>query len=444
MTVTTQALPVINYCSINHKVQVKKENQSLLEISIANKIPHLHECGGHGKCTTCRVRIVDGMSNLNPPTILEKEMGKKRHWDPGIRLGCQAIPKGDVSVQRLLWTSASVSGLQLETVPKKTGEEKELAILFCDLRNFTRIANEHSNFDVAHMLNRLFTYLGDPILMNNGIIYQYAGDEIIGIFGTGGGDKSKNCLDAIRAGLGMQYAVERLNKMEIKDFGTEFKIGVGIHFGKVFVGHIGHYEHKQFAVVGDPMNVASRIQGQNKTLNTGILVSESFLENLPEGSLEIGLQLVVNLKGKEEIIPVYEILGFKQPDTNLEVQATLDLLLKNETAFAERFYAKLFTRHPEIKSLFKSNMVEQGRLLTHMLGGIIYSLSRPEYLKLGLKSLGHQHEQYGVKKYHYPLVRDLLLETIGDQLGEAFTPKVNKAWEKALDIVIAGMGAIDN
>ena len=79
------ALPVINYCSINHKVQVKKQNQSLLDISIANKIPHLHEFGGHGKCTTCRVRIIDGLGNLNPPTKQEREMSQNRHGYPSIR-----------------------------------------------------------------------------------------------------------------------------------------------------------------------------------------------------------------------------------------------------------------------------------------------------------------------------------------------------------------------
>ncbi len=432
-------LPSVNYCSINHRVQAKKENQTLLEISIANKIPHLHECGGHGQCTTCRVRVIDGLHNLNPPTKLEEEMSSSRHWDPSIRLGCQARPHGDVTLQRLIWTGANVSNLQLETLNAGAGEEKALAILFCDLRNFTRIANQHPTFDVAHMLNRLFTFLGDPILINNGVIYQYAGDEIIGIFGVGGGDGYKNCTDAIRAGLGMQFAIERLNKIEMKDFDTEFKIGIGIHFGRVFVGHIGHHEHKQFAVVGDPMNVASRIQGQNKTLDTGILVSEFVLENLPEDFLKVGLKLMVNLKGKDNIIPVYEILGFTQPDIQLEVQATLDILLKNETQFAARFYDKVFTHHPELKKLFKNDMIEQGRLLTHMLGGIVYSLSRPEYLKLGLKSLGRQHEQYGVKKEHYPLVRVLLLETISEELGEACTPRVKDAWENAIDMIMAGM-----
>ena len=161
-------------------------------------------------------------------------MGRKRNWDPSIRLACQARARGEVAIQRLVWTSAEISQLQLETIPVGQGEERPLAFLFCDLRNFTKLAENHPNFDLAHMLNRLFTILGDPILMNNGIIYQYAGDEIIGLFGTGGGQEDKVCYDAIRAGLGMLYAVERLNKIELKDFSAEFQIGVGIHFGKAF------------------------------------------------------------------------------------------------------------------------------------------------------------------------------------------------------------------
>lgn len=108
--------------------------------------------------------------------------------------------------------------MQLETVPIGKGEERPLALLYFDLRDFTKLAEKHTNFDLAHMLNRFFTILEDPILMNNGIIYQYAGDEIIVLFETSGGQKEKICYDAIRAGLGMLYTVEHLNRLELKDF----------------------------------------------------------------------------------------------------------------------------------------------------------------------------------------------------------------------------------
>ncbi len=440
---TQQKQLSIKYCSIDRTVEVEDPLDSILDVSIANKIPHLHECGGNGICTTCRIRVIDGLSNLTKPTMKEVEIAGKRNWDPSIRLACQTRVRGEVSIQRLVWTSAEISRLQVETVPLGQGEERPLALLFCDLRNFTKLAEKHGNFDLAHMLNRLFTILGDPILMNNGIIYQYAGDEIIGLFGTGGGDENRICYDALRAGLGMHYALERLNKIELKDFNTELKIGIGLHFGKAFVGQIGHPKHRQFAVIGDPVNVTSRIESLNKELNTKLLVSDEFLSHFPKEVLDIGRTDTVNVKGKTEAIKVHEILGFKEPDTNLEVQATLDQILKNEDEFAEKFYARVFEMAPQVRDLFKKNLLDQGRMLTHMLGGIVYSLSRPEYLLLGLKSLGRQHKGYGVHKDHYPVVRQALLETIQEQLGENKSEKIMHAWESALDLVIHSMQNYD-
>jgi len=434
----------IKYCSIDRVVEVEDPLDSILDISIANKIPHLHECGGNGVCTTCRVRILDGFNALTNPTSKETTMARKRNWDPSIRLACQTRVRGEVSIQRLVWTSSEVSQLQLETVPVGKGEERPLALLFCDLRNFTQLAESHSNFDLAHMLNRFFTTLGDPILMNNGIIYQYAGDEIVGLFGTSGGDKERISFDTIRAALGMLYAVERLNKLELKDFDAEFRVGIGIHFGKAFVGQVGHPKHRQFAVIGDPVNVTSRIESVNKELGTTLLVSDDFLSNFPENTLKTGLTSTVKLKGKEMAMKVHEILDFVEPDTNLEVQATLDLLLKNEDDFASSFYKRLFKKAPEVEELFTRNLLDQGRMLTHMLGGIIYSLSRPEYLILGLRSLGQQHEGYGVRREHYPIVREALLETIEDKLGEACTHKVRHAWQSALDLVVQSMQSYDS
>lgn len=436
---STQRKLSIKYTSIDRIVEVDDPLNSMLDVSIENKIPHLHECGGNGICTTCRVRVIDGFNHLTKPTARETEMARRRNWDPSIRLACQTRVRGEVSIQRLVWTGAEISQLQMETVPVGKGEERPLALLFCDLRNFTRLAAMHTNFDLAHMLNRFFTILGDPILMNNGIIYQYAGDEIVGLFGTEGGKTEKICYDAIRAGLGMMYAMERLNRIELKDFNTEFKIGIGIHFGKAFVGHIGHPKHRQFAVIGDPVNVTSRIESLNKELDTRLLVSDEFLSHFPEGILKKGISDAVNVKGKDEAIKVHEIIGFIKPDTNLEVQATLDLILKNEDEFAERFYARVFSMAPQVRELFKKNLLDQGRMLTHMLGGIVYSLSRPDYLVLGLKSLGRQHQSYGVEIEHYPVVRAALLETIEEQLGELSSPKIMQSWEIALDLVIQSM-----
>lgn len=424
--------PIVTYSGINQQVEFKDSDATLLDCSIINQIPHMHECGGSGQCTTCRVRILEGLQNITPRTRMEKETAQLRKWDPSIRLACQCYVKDDITIQRLVWNSSEINKLQLETLPEGTAEERAIAILFCDIRGFTKIASENKTFDTAYILNRFYTVLGDPILINNGVIYQYVGDEIIGLFGVSGGLRNKNCKDAVRAALGMQYAIERLNRMELIDFDTEIKMGIGINFGRAFVGYLGHPKHKQFAVVGDPINTASRIQDFNKEAGTNLLISESVHKEFPKNILNLGKKYNNQMEGHEHETILYELIGFKEMDIQLELQNSLDYLLRNEDEFAEKFYNKVFTKSPHIRELFNNNMQSQGRLLTHMLGGIVYSMSRPEYLELGLKSLGKSHARYGVLEEHYPIVLESLKETIKEELGELFTERIGKAWERAL------------
>ncbi len=431
----------VQYASLNQEVSCDTNCCSLLDASIENQIPHLHECGGNGKCSTCRVRVLEGAQNLSPKTQAEIEMTRSRKWDPSIRLACQCFIKGDVKIQRLIWSSAEVNKLQIETAPEGRAEERPIAILFCDMRNFTKLSSQNASFDIAYLLNRFYTALGDPILMNNGIIYQYVGDEIVGVFGTAGGSREKNCMDAIRAAKGMQYALERLNKIELQDFNVKLEIGIGINFGLAYVGHLGHPTHRQFSVIGDPVNVASRIQGQTKKTGANVLISKAVYRCVKKDALNIGRKFNPLLAGKEERAEIYELLGFKEMDLQLELQASLHLLLQDEDKFASIFYEKVFEKAPFVRALFKNNIKDQGRLLTHMLGGIVYSLSRPEHLVMGLKKLGKNHQRYGVKEAYYPVVKETMLETIPEVLGDFYTPKVGKAWGQALDFVIDTMKA---
>lgn len=369
-------------------------------------------------------------------------MAEGRHWDETIRLACQAeLRDGPVAIERLIWTSAETSHLQLEKIPVGTGEERDLGFLFCDMRNFTKMAEGQLNFDLAHILNRFFTALGDPVFMNNGIIYQYAGDEIIAIFGAGEDNPEKVCLDAIRAALGMLYAINRLNKWELKDFEVELRIGIGVHFGRAFIGNIGHYRHKQFAVVGDAMNITSRIQTKNKELGTELLISKDVLDQIEPDTVVIGKKSEVVLRGKQGSHTVFEVTGFQKGKGRLLLQSSIDALLKDEDRFASRFYERVFERAPEVQELFSTNMQAQGRMLTHMLRGIVYALSRPEYLRMGLKSLGKQHQDYKVEPEHYPVVKEALMETIEEALGEDYSREIGWAWKGALDHVIEMMTA---
>ena len=101
------------------------------------------------------------------------ELAQARGWDPTIRLACQTSASGDVTLERIVLSEATASQLQAETVGREAGAERQLAILFCDMRDFTALADSNSAFDVVHILNRFFEALGDPILLNGGIISHY-------------------------------------------------------------------------------------------------------------------------------------------------------------------------------------------------------------------------------------------------------------------------------
>lgn len=415
-------------------VDVSDSQPTILDISRDNRIPHLHECGGNGRCTTCRVRVLEGAQNLTPPTEAEASLAKSRGWDETTRLACQARVTGDVSVTRLLKTIAEVSQLQIERLPEGKGTTRNLAILFCDMRNFTPFVESNLAFDVVHILNRFFSYLGDSILINGGLIYQYIGDEITGLFGLGDESAGEVCLHAVRAALDMMDSLDRLNEELRNDFGTELSVGIGIHYGEVIVGKIGHPSDRRFAVVGDSINVASRIQGANKEIGTRFLVSSEVKAQLPKDTLQLGKTDTLTLKGKKERFELSEVLGFTAPDAPQIIHATWKVLGAENAHFAKRFYERLFQACPHLSKLFTGDIETQAQMLTQMLETVIYATNRPENLILGLSDLGRRHEGYGVKSDHYEIVRDCLLDTIREVLGEErYTPEVEDAWKSTIN-----------
>jgi hemoglobin-like flavoprotein len=110
------------------------------------------------------------------------------------------------------------------------------------------------------------------------------------------------------------------------------------------------------------------------------------------------------------------------------VQQSWKQVLPIRELAAELFYAKLFELDPSLQHLFKGNMKEQGGKLMTMIGVAVANLDRPEVLMPALKALGARHGGYGVKDHHYDTVAAALLDTLRRGLGDAFTPRVEKAW----------------
>ena len=430
-------MPIVTYQCIGRSVHGSGPDQTILDLSIANKIPHWRDCGGRGRCTTCRIRVRDGLSNLTPRSPVEAALASARGWNDTTRLACQTCVLGDVTIERTVTSRGDASQLQLDSIGGQIGIDRDLAILFCDMRNFVGIADSNSAYDVMHILNRFFAAVGEPILINGGVITQYVGDQICGLFGLNDGTPKMSCESSVRSALGMVAALEELNKDLREEFNLHISIGIGVHFGTAILGRVGHPAFKHVAVNGGDVNTASRIESLNKDLNTTILVSDTVVENLPPNMLTITRSENVQLKGHAKKTRVHAISGFTEPSRVLIVQQSVGRVFREESNFATRFYRNLFKIAPDVEKLFVNGTEMQGPMLKHMLNSIIFSLEQSRHVAGGLHTMGRQHRKYGVKLRHYRCFKDAFMQTLGEVLGpDDFGEDTASAWEETIDIIL--------
>jgi len=189
------------------------------------------------------------------------------------------------------------------------GEKTEASILFSDIRNFTSFSEKFSANDVINFLNTYFNEMIKPIFDNNGILDKFIGDAIMAVFGTP--VKTENhAEDAIETALTMKANLFHFNELR-KNFNKEqIQIGVGINSGEIIAGNIGSHERMEYTVIGDSVNIASRIEGLSKVYGVDIVVTEDTIDMLPDKNRYLFRDLdLVKVKGREEPILIYELMG---------------------------------------------------------------------------------------------------------------------------------------
>ncbi len=191
------------------------------------------------------------------------------------------------------------------------GEEVEATVLFSDIRNFTSMSEAMTPAEVVAFLNDFFSYTVTPILEQNGVVNKYIGDCIMALFGVPA--KSDDHADrALEAALGMREALASYNISRRSNDLPPVKIGIGMHTGKLVAGNIGAPERIEYTVIGDTVNVASRIESQTKNLDAVILISQSVYDRLSQ-DLRDGVVFKkcpgITVKGKQEPIDLYKVLG---------------------------------------------------------------------------------------------------------------------------------------
>jgi len=188
------------------------------------------------------------------------------------------------------------------------GQRVEATLLFSDLRNFTAYVEEASPEEIIISMREYFTVLQRAIRKHQGLVLQFVGDEIEAVFGVPMRD-SDHAARAVRAALEMRKSLEALNQKRIQEGRQPFKHGIGIHTGEVLAGNVGSEDRLSYALIGDTVNLASRIETLTKAFACDILASEETVKRL-DSSLQIEMerQSPCQVKGHTKPVVVYKIL----------------------------------------------------------------------------------------------------------------------------------------
>jgi adenylate cyclase len=253
------------------QVVVQPLGATILDASRAGRIPHAAVCGGRGRCSTCRVRIERGDANVPRAAAEELAVLARVGAPPGVRLACQTLPTGDVSVVPLLPANAGPQAAR-RTERESAGAEKTIAVMFADLRGFTTLSESKLPYDVVFLLNRYFAEMGAAIEKSGGRLDKFVGDGIVALFGVESGP-AKGTREAIAGAKAMIERLVALNEALSHDLPAPLRIGIGIHTGPAIVGEIGYAQARQFTAIGDTVNTASRLETLTKQFGAELLVS---------------------------------------------------------------------------------------------------------------------------------------------------------------------------
>jgi adenylate cyclase len=247
---------------------------SVLEASLRFNVPHASVCGGRARCSTCRIRVVSDLAVLPEPSPREKfvltRVGAGR--DPAIRLACQLRPQADISVIPLLPPNIGADFVR-NRQRINPGRERYIVNLFVDMRGSTRLAEGRLPFDVVFLINRFLAAASQAVTDAGGQPNQFLGDGMLALFGLDVDPKTA-CRQAIRAAALIATNVEHMNHQFADDLGKPIEFGIGIHGGDVIVGDIGSRTRTVFTALGDPVNVAARLQDMTKSLNCQVIISD--------------------------------------------------------------------------------------------------------------------------------------------------------------------------
>jgi adenylate cyclase len=278
---------------------------------------------GVGVLAALTLAFTLGVSLIQGVEALNRHMESVRHGDLNVTM---PVTSNDELGQLAEGFNAMVQGLQKEQVIRHlfsvyvTPEVAEHAIeygaelggqlttatvLFADIRDFTALS-EHTPPDVLiTMLNRYLQTMTEVVNAHKGIVNKFGGDSLLAVFGTPLKPASDPAQCAVDTARDMLQALQTFNGAQRQRGEPALRIGIGIATGPVVAGNVGGQERLEYTVIGDPVNLASRLETLTKSTGASVLIDGPTTEALPHSELTpIG---DIDVRGKEEPVPVYTL-----------------------------------------------------------------------------------------------------------------------------------------
>ena len=187
------------------------------------------------------------------------------------------------------------------------GETLTVTILFTDIRSFTSISEKMDAQALVGLLNEYFTEMVGIVMDEDGVVDKYIGDAIMAVFGAPV-PKPDDAIHAVRAAVRMRKALVHLNERLAERGLGPLRTGIGIHTGEVVAGNIGSERRMEYTVIGDAVNVASRLESNTKDLGVNVLISEDTFERA-KAHVDARPVTELTVKGRAQPVKTYEVLG---------------------------------------------------------------------------------------------------------------------------------------
>lgn len=246
---------------------------TLLEVSRMYGIGHMSVCGGRGRCSTCRVMVFGDESGLTAADDAEQRTLRSVGAPANVRLACQARVRASATVMPLVRLGREQDTPVYVQDEDSAGVERELAVLFVDIRGFTALTERKLPYDVVYLLNNFFHTIGQAVYGNGGWINDRAGDGVLAVFGDASAGLAGACRSALLACAEVDRLIAMLNLRMESELAQPLRVAMGLHCGPHVHGRVGIGDAMTMTVVGPAVNVASRLEAVAKQAEVQLAVS---------------------------------------------------------------------------------------------------------------------------------------------------------------------------